>query len=130
MAEVSANIKLRNRLIRIHEGRRLRAAPIYLKERVAKLSGVNPEEVRISKELNGIILKKAVKMYPIKVSIEKSGGIVNVKPDKSEAMPKKDSKVQSSETPQQNPKSADKNAKAVKKEEKKAHAKEDDSAKK
>lgn len=73
-------ISLRKRLSRIHETRRLRKATDYLRERVSKLAKVSPEKVKVHKDLNNMIVKRAGKnMSDIYVDIVRENDAVTAK---------------------------------------------------
>lgn len=74
-------INIRKYLVRQPRNKRGRKAVSYLRARVSHYTKTNPENVRISKELNQLIMKSySRRMIPIKVS-------VNIEKDRVTVMP-------------------------------------------
>ena len=85
MVDTKVSISLRHRLVKIHETRRLGKTPGYLKERVAKLANVPVENVRLSDEVNRLVmLHLSRKMRRAEFIISKEAGKVVVKLPKTE----------------------------------------------
>lgn len=70
-------IKLRNKLVKIHESRRHRKAIGYLKDHIARHFKSSPESIKISQRLNEYMeANNKNKFKPITISISKSEGVV------------------------------------------------------
>ncbi len=81
MADTKVTISLRKRLIRLHKNRRLRKAPDYLRERVAKLANVSVDSVKIHKDINNLLLVKVGRgMQDFDAEIRKEATYVEVRP--------------------------------------------------
>jgi hypothetical protein len=79
MTEIKATINLRNKLVKIHTTRRLKKAPDYLKERVAKLTGVDISKIKISKEVNDLIMVDiSRRMHSADFIIKSENGLVEI----------------------------------------------------
>ncbi len=81
MADTKVTISLRKRLIKLHKLRRLKKAPDYLRERVAKLANVSPDMVRIHQGINDLLMiKVGRRMEDIEAIIRKEATYVEVRP--------------------------------------------------
>ncbi len=81
-------IRLRNKLVKIHESRRLKKSIDYLREDVARHAKVSVSDISLSKDLNAYVMYRvARKMVPVRIVVEKDGNKVNV--DLSQELKKK-----------------------------------------
>lgn len=81
MVDTKVTISLRKRLIKLHKLRRLKKAPDYLRERVAKLANVSPDMVRIHQGINDqLMIKVGRRMEDIEAIIRKEATYVEVRP--------------------------------------------------
>ena len=83
MANRLITINLRRYLVNRPRRLRHKKAASYLRDRVAHYSKVEPEKVKISRELSEVLTKHHVKsMHPIKVNVSIEGGVATVTPFK------------------------------------------------
>ena len=67
-------VRLRRKLVKIHETRRRKKAMDYLREDIAKRSGVEPEAVKINQNVNEYMsINVARNMKPVIVDVTKTG---------------------------------------------------------
>ncbi len=88
MANRLITINLRRYLVNRPRRLRHKKAASYLRERVAHYSKVEPEKVKISRELSEVLTKHHVKsMHPIRVNVSIEGGVATVTPFKEQPAP-------------------------------------------
>ena len=74
-------INIRRYLVKQPRGRRIRKASRYLRERIAHYTKTDLDKVRISRELNNLVVKYySIKMKPVKVSVNIDAGIATASP--------------------------------------------------
>jgi len=77
-------INIRKYLVKQPRTKRLRKASRYLKERIAHYTKTEMQNVRISGELNNLMVKYySIKMKPVKVSVSIDAGIATASPFES-----------------------------------------------
>jgi ribosomal protein L31E len=79
MATVNITIRLRPKLVKIHESRRYEKAPKFLREMIARHSKSHVDDVKLSTDINRYLQANTTNRYkPIKLSFSKTGETVNV----------------------------------------------------
>ncbi|MDE1856295.1 MAG: hypothetical protein KGH49_03625 [Candidatus Micrarchaeota archaeon] len=79
MADTIATISLRRKLVRIHTSRRMAKSMDYLKESVARLSKVTPQNVKLDKSVNNFMQMHSIgRMSRIEVKLVKDANSVKV----------------------------------------------------
>ena len=93
MATATARtIRLRKRLVKIHESRRLRKSIDYLREDIARHAKADVSSVRLSRELSAYVVDKVARhMSPVSITVESDGG--TVKADLSQELKRKPAPV-------------------------------------
>jgi hypothetical protein len=83
MANRLMTINLRRYLVNRPRRLRHKKAASYLRDRIAHYSKVDPEKVKISRELSEVLTKHHVKsMHPIRVNVSIDGGVATATPFK------------------------------------------------
>jgi ribosomal protein L31E len=121
MAAVSITIRLRPKLVKIHESRRYEKAPKFLREAIARHSKSHVDNVKLSVDINKFLQANSTNKYkPIKLTFNKTGERVDV--DLAEEVKKMINRpvVTAAPAAKQNEKKADAKKPAAKPEEKKA----------
>jgi ribosomal protein L31E len=102
MVERVMTISLRKYLSGQPRTKRKRKAIRYLRNRIAHYSSVDEENVKISRELNEMVVKHHAKqMSPVKLRVDIEKGIANAKPFEQKVV------VAAAQSKQAAPKSAD-----------------------
>lgn len=79
MADTTATISLRKRLVKIHEPRRRKMAIKYLREAVSKISKVGTENVRIDQTLaQFMMINTGIRMSKLEIKITKDANKATV----------------------------------------------------
>ncbi|MDE1828369.1 MAG: hypothetical protein KGH65_04370 [Candidatus Micrarchaeota archaeon] len=79
MADTTATISLRKRLVKIHEPRRRKMAIKYLREAVSKISKVTAENVRIDQTLaQFMMINTGIRMSKLEIKITKDANKATV----------------------------------------------------
>ena len=91
MADSQITIRLRNKLVKIHESRRRNKTVIYLREMIGRHTKTDPSAVSLSTKLNEYLLANTTNRYkPITLALSKSEGFVKASlPGESKAQEKK-----------------------------------------
>jgi len=74
-------INIRKYLVKQPRGKRIRKGSRYLRERIAHYTKTDIDKVKISRELNNLMVKYySIKMKPVKVNVNIDAGIATASP--------------------------------------------------